>query len=309
MEALQPSLFDEREEEELACVDETVRHLIARGALFVVSHSGGKDSQAMFLYLREIVPPHQILVVHAILEEVEWDGVLEHVLATTKGFPVKTVQARRSLLEMIEARGKFPSPKYRQCTSDLKRGPIEKLIRHTGAKLIVSAMGMRKQESSSRSKLSPFKRNAKNSVAGREWYDWLPIHSWTEDEVFAKISQCGQKPHWAYQAGMTRLSCCFCIMSSKSDMRTAALLNPQLFRKYVALEQKTGQVMVMPSASAGRLNLEEFTGVFVNKRIGASFDEDLGLHVDREFGDGRKYYKPMPKAPRTRSAGSELAMS
>jgi len=29
-----------------------VRDLMARGALFVVNHSGGKDSQAMYLHLR-----------------------------------------------------------------------------------------------------------------------------------------------------------------------------------------------------------------------------------------------------------------
>jgi 3'-phosphoadenosine 5'-phosphosulfate sulfotransferase (PAPS reductase)/FAD synthetase len=36
---------------------------------------------------------------------------------------------KRTYLEMVEQRGMFPSPQYRQCTSDLKRGPIEKFIR------------------------------------------------------------------------------------------------------------------------------------------------------------------------------------
>lgn len=159
----------------------------------------------------------------------------------------------------------FPSPQQRQCTSDLKRGPIERTIRqhikatgHSG--LVVNCMGMRAQESSSRAKLTTFKLNAKNSVAGREWYDWLPIHDWSEDYVFLRIAAAGQSPHWAYAAGMTRLSCCFCIMASKGDLTTAARLNPPLYRKYVDLEKKLGVTMLMP-VKGERRTLEQVTGV------------------------------------------------
>ncbi len=235
--------------------------LVARGAIFFVNHSGGKDSQAMFIHLLGIVPREQLVVIHAILPEVEWDGIESHIEATTLGVPVLKCQARRTLLQMISERGMFPSPSNRQCTSDLKRGPIEKTIRHTGHKLIVNCMGMRAEESSGRSKLTAFKRSERNSKAGREWYDWLPIHGWSEPEVFATIAAFGQKPHWAYAAGMSRLSCCFCIMASKADLTTAARLNPALYRRYVALEKSTGQVMLMPSKTRGRLTLEQVTGV------------------------------------------------
>ncbi|MCA0214709.1 MAG: phosphoadenosine phosphosulfate reductase family protein [Proteobacteria bacterium] len=267
-----------------------ITDLISRGAVFVVNHSGGKDSQAMFIHLLGIVPKEQLLVVHAVLPEVEWDGIEEHIEATTMGVPVLKCRARRTLLQMIAERGMFPSPSQRQCTSDLKRGPIERTIRRfvedrvadfigvprgsntrdmggrqsalaAGCGLIVNCMGMRAQESSSRSKLTPFKLNAGNSKAGREWYDWLPIHDWDVNTVFATIAGFGQKPHWAYAAGMSRLSCCFCIMSNKADLTTAARLNPELYRKYVELERSTGQVMLMPDKKHGRRTLEQVTGV------------------------------------------------
>lgn len=41
------------------------------GALFAVSHSGGKDSQAMLLRLRTVIPDHLIVVFHAHLGRVE----------------------------------------------------------------------------------------------------------------------------------------------------------------------------------------------------------------------------------------------
>lgn len=253
-----------------------IQDLIDRGAIFIVNHSGGKDSQAMYLHLRQFVPKAQMVIVHADLGAVEWAGAISHIEATTAGEPLHVCRSRRSLLEMIEERGMFPSPQQRQCTSDLKRGPIEKTIRAiskaSGNKLIVNCMGMRAQESTGRKKLTPFKLSARNSKAGREWYDYLPIHTWTEDQVFRYIAAAGQRPHIVYSLGMTRFSCCFCIMASEADLKTAAklaterpeLLNdPHLFRKYVNLERSTGQVMLMPSKTHGRRTLEQVTGITI----------------------------------------------
>lgn len=39
--------------------------MIEAGALFAVSHSGGKDSQAQMIRLRPLVPPDQLVVIHA----------------------------------------------------------------------------------------------------------------------------------------------------------------------------------------------------------------------------------------------------
>lgn len=262
-----------------AAIPQEVESLIGRGALFVVNHSGGKDSQAMYLLLRQHVPAAQLVIVHADLGEVEWAGAVDHIRLTTAGEPLHVCRARRSLLQMIEERGMFPSPQQRQCTSDLKRGPIERTIRGITRErqalgieawgLVVNCMGMRAEESPGRRKLVPFKLSTSNSKAGREWYDWLPIHGWTESEVFGAIAGAGQKPHPVYALGMTRFSCVFCIMASEQDLRTAArlaterpeLLNdPRLYSKYVGLERSTGQVMLMPKSGVRR-SLEQITGV------------------------------------------------
>ena len=241
-------------------VPQAIKDLIARGAQFLCNHSSGKDSQSMYGFLRRHVPDSQITVIHAVLPEVDWEGVEDHIRATTV-HEVHTCRSRRTLLEMIEQRGMFPSPKFRQCTSDTKRGPLEKLIRSFDHKLIVSCIGIRAEESSSRSKLATLKLSERNSKAGREWHEWLPIFRWSEKEVFAFIDQIGQKPHWAYAAGMSRLSCKFCIMSNRKDLTTAAKLDPVLYKRYVELEKSTGQVMLMPSKKHGRLTLEQVTGI------------------------------------------------
>jgi 3'-phosphoadenosine 5'-phosphosulfate sulfotransferase (PAPS reductase)/FAD synthetase len=239
-----------------------IAQLISRGALFVVNHSAGKDSQAMLIKLQEIVPAEQLLIVHADLGKVEWQGNLAHIERYAGGLPIISCKSKRTFLQMVEERGMWPSPQQRQCTSDLKRGPIDREVRRFLAAhpqfngLVVSCMGLRAQESSSRAKAETFKINKRNSIAGREWYDWLPIHELTVDQVFETIAAAGQEPHWAYKAGMSRLSCVFCIMASQHDLRTAAGLRPELYREYVELERKIGHTMNMAGKS-----LEEVTGI------------------------------------------------
>ena len=238
------------------------RQAVSEGALFVLNHSGGKDSQAMYDLVKDLIPPRQLIVVHAILHKVDWAGIPEHIEATVD-HPVYYVAAAKSLLDMVENRGKFPSPQQRQCTSDLKRGPIETFTRRYlkehpefGGK-VVQVMGLRAEESSSRSKLDTWKFEERNSKAGRKWYTWLPIHKWSKESVFIAIAKAGQKPHWAYQKGMSRLSCCFCIMANKEDLRTAARLQPDLYRRYVELEKNIGYTMSMSKET-----LPEVTGIY-----------------------------------------------
>jgi 3'-phosphoadenosine 5'-phosphosulfate sulfotransferase (PAPS reductase)/FAD synthetase len=224
-----------------------VKDLVRRGALFVVSHSGGKDSQAMLIVVRKLVPDSQILVVHADLGEVEWPGTLEHAAQTSKGLPFVVCRAGKNLLGMVKQRGMWPSPKYRQCTSDLKRGPITKTIRayakERGRSLIVEAWGLRAQESGGRAGKPLLEQPPDKNKANWEWYVWLPIHRMTVDQVWNTIHAAGQKGHWAYGKGMSRLSCSFCIMSNKSDLAIAALERPELFAKYEALEKEIGHTV------------------------------------------------------------------
>lgn len=248
------------------------RELSHGGALFAVSHSGGKDSQAMTLAVRSVVPDRQILIVHAPLGEVEWPDLVDHIRATAPGLPLVMAPARKSFFDMVATRGRWPSPAIRQCTSDLKRGPIEREIRrHLAAHpefegRVVSCVGLRAEESTGRAKAAPFKMNERNSRAGRAWFDWLPIQDWSTARVFAAIAAAGQAPHWAYAKGMSRLSCCFCIMASRADLRVAATMMPELYARYVEAERRMGQSFVMPGGDGRRRFLEEITGIPANRR-------------------------------------------
>jgi 3'-phosphoadenosine 5'-phosphosulfate sulfotransferase (PAPS reductase)/FAD synthetase len=236
----------------------SIEELIRAGALFVANHSGGKDSQAMLIRLLAIVPREQLIVVHASLGEVEWPGALEHaeIQARNAGVPFIVARAVKTFFEMVEHRFAvrpgpnspcWPSATNRQCTSDLKRGPIQREVRRYakahGFTQIVTCMGLRAAESAGRAKREFFRKNdtVSNSVA--TWFEWLPIHALTTEEVFATIRNAGQEPHWAYAAGNDRLSCMFCIMGSRRDLQNAARHNPALLAKYIEIEQRTGYTM------------------------------------------------------------------
>lgn len=240
-----------------------IREMRDAGALFAVNHSAGKDSQAMLLRLRALgIPDDQMVVVHADLGEVEWPGNLAHIEANSFGLPLIVAEPKTGFFDMVERRGMFPSAAQRQCTSDLKRGPIERELRRYlkenprfGGRL-VNCMGMRAAESPARAKKSALQRSARNSKAGREWWDWLPIHEMSTEAVFETIAEAGQAPHPAYALGMTRLSCCFCILASASDLKISAEANPELYARYCETEERLGHTLSM-----SRKPLPEITGV------------------------------------------------
>lgn len=264
-----------------------IQDLISRGAIFYCSHSGGKDSQAMYTYLRSLVPAEQIVVVHADLGEVEWLNVQEHIAGNIQ-HELNVVRAtwadgsEKTLLGMVERRlekrpdsPSWPSSAARFCTSDLKRDPIHKFIRQDlklrGKLLAVNCTGLRAEESSSRAKKVEMEINKRLSKAGREVWEWLPIHSWTTEQVFNYIFDAGEQPFSAYGAsridgqlrvtGNERLSCVFCVMGSRNDIAHGAQERPELFRKYREMEIRTGYTMFRSET------LEERAGIRVTDLI------------------------------------------
>jgi DNA sulfur modification protein DndC len=247
-----------------------IEQLINDGAIFYVSHSGGKDSQAMYALLKKVIPTEQIVVVHADLGEVEWNGVQDHIRNNSE-HPVNVVRANKTFLGMVEQRGMWPSAAYRQCTSDLKRGPIFKFIRNDlkarKTTIAINCMGLRAQESSARAKKEPFSYNKLESCNGRvirHVYNWLPIFHLTTQEVFQAIRLSGEQPFWAYEKN-ERLSCVFCIMGCVNDLRHGAEQNPELYKKYVELEKKIGHTIFTRGKEP--VYLEDHVGIKVEGSV------------------------------------------
>ncbi|MCP4156678.1 MAG: phosphoadenosine phosphosulfate reductase family protein [bacterium] len=229
----------------------------------------------MTIELSKMVPADQIVILHAHLSGVDHPGTRRHIRETIGHLEYKEVAAGKTFFDMVTRRRMFPAPKYRQCTSDLKRDPINKFIRQDlkarGKTLAVSCIGIRAEESAARAKQDPFKLNKRLSKAGRTVFDLMPIFDYTIHQVFKTISAARQKPHPVYSKGMTRLSCCFCIMASAHDLRTGAILYPELYKKYVDTEISINHTMRHGAS------LEQITGITITgqatktERSGARF--------------------------------------
>ena len=253
-----------------------------QGGLFFVSHSGGKDSQAMLAYLIEDlhIPLHQIILVHAHLGTIEWNGVIEHIeqfnygLQLNIALPVKRDGSVKTFLSMVRERGMWPSPKNRQCTSDLKRGPIYKVIRKVmkerSVSIGVNCTGLRAEESSKRRKMADWGENKELSKAGRTVYEWLPIHDWTTCEVFDRIYSADQHPHPCYGAQgelNSRMSCVFCIMGSVNDHINGAIQRPELYEEVVGMEHEMGHTMFAGQTLEERNNLTVEDAYNLNRQL------------------------------------------
>jgi 3'-phosphoadenosine 5'-phosphosulfate sulfotransferase (PAPS reductase)/FAD synthetase len=246
----------------------------------LVNSSAGKDSQAMLDYLVELadaqgVARSRLVVVHCDLGRVEWEGTAELAAEQAAHYGLRfevVTREKGDLLTQVEqrheaniAKGRdiapWPSSAARWCTSDQKTAQVLKLITSltdeirnkagwirnadgTYAKRqarILNCLGIRAQESPARAKKAAWEKDPKACNGKRDVDRWLPIFDWSEEQVWDRIHASGVRYHDAYDKGMSRLSCCFCVLASKPDLIIAAKHNPSLAQEYRAVEDKVGK--------------------------------------------------------------------
>lgn len=226
--------------------------------VILLNSSAGKDSQATLDVVAHAAQAagvqDRLVVVHADLGDAEWDGVAELAAehAAYYGLRFEITSNPETILEHTARRGSWPSSQIRWCTSDHKRGPIRKVMTRLVSELrdsgrvsgrpvrLLNVMGFRAEESPARRRRNPYAANPSASNGRRQVDDWYPIHAWTLAEVWQRIAEAGTRPHPAYQAGMSRLSCAFCVLASRADLVCSAQLNPGLAQRYAAVEAQTG---------------------------------------------------------------------
>lgn len=212
----------------------------------VINFSGGKDSTAMLHYLAENYPRHKR---HVIMADTGWEheDAIEwsrSIVEDRFGLPLHVVRnPNKTFLTMVEKRGKFPSPKYRQCTSDLKRGPIQKWIRNNvDDRHIINCMGLRAAESPARAKLKTLKRDKMMTNGKRTVWTWLPIHGWSDKEVYQYLANHNLPLHPVYDY-LNRFSCRLCIFNTPAQLKAIKKHDPKAFKTISALEEKIGFTM------------------------------------------------------------------
>jgi len=212
----------------------------------VINFSGGKDSCAMLAYLCARYPN---VPKHVVFADTGWEhtnaeewcrGIVEGVF----GLPLHVVRnSRKDFFDMVLHRGKFPGMQTRQCTSDLKRGPIETWIRQNVADpVVINCLGLRSEESPARAKAPRLARNRRQCNSRRTVWNWLPIQDWTEQQVREYLQIKGIPLHPVYQY-LNRFSCQVCIYMSDHDLRQTAANNRQALERIAEIEARIGFTM------------------------------------------------------------------
>ena len=222
-----------------------------------VSHSGGKDSQAMLAALVAAGHGPNIVIVHADLGDMEHEPMHDWIVQNSFGLPVHVVTPPRDFYQLARDYKRLPSGQARFCTSKLKTDPIRKWVteycRTHGITEAKIAIGLRREESATRAAKPEFSRV--NALIT----DWHPILDLTEAQVFETIRAAGQAPHRVYSQGWSRLSCVMCVLGRKAEHLKARELYPEKFRKMAELEKELGKSIRLKQRNGIKLNsyLEE----------------------------------------------------
>ena len=234
------------------------------GCVVAVGVSGGKDSNACAIavsrHLDEIGHAGPRVLVHSDLGRVEWKESLPSCqrLAAALGWELMIVRrqagdllarwekrwndnlARYAELECVQVILPWSTSSMRFCTSELKTDVIASALKKRFPGFdIVSATGIRRDESAARRRKPVAARSKKLSRRGLEGWDWHPIIEWAEQEVWTSADELGIVRHEAYRIfGAPRVSCAFCVLGSEAALRAAIACkdNRSLYRSLVELE-------------------------------------------------------------------------
>ena len=221
----------------------------------VINFSGGKDSSLMLALLCEQYPdvPKRVVMADTGWEHpdaVEWSRDIVSLF----GLELEVVQAVRksgeanSFFKMVEHRGMFPGMQQRQCTSDLKRGPIQKMIRNIPSSekrpVYVNCIGYRSEESRDRAKKKCIVLNKLLTNSKRIVWDYHPILAWKKADVFRYLKERLIPVHPVYNH-LGRFSCRVCIYMTPHDLNQVAKFDPEAIKIIDRTEKDIGFTMFM----------------------------------------------------------------
>lgn len=198
----------------------TVRHILGL--------SGGKDSTALAIYMRDRVPEMEYFFCDTgaeLPETYEYLAKLEVYL----GKKIAFLSSERTFDHWLKIyRGTLPSPNMRWCTKVLKIEPLEKWI---GADKAISYVGLRADEASRKGYMS-----TKNNIMSA--FPFIDDGLELKDIENLLIESGLGKP--SYYEWRSRSGCYFCFYQRKKEWAALADRHKDLFQKAIDYENKAG---------------------------------------------------------------------
>lgn len=230
------------------------------------SVSGGKDSTAMCLHLKEQGIPYR-----AVFADTGWEHrdtyaylrELDPVIG-----PIQWVRAevplegkRLAMAEELEAmlghysamvrkalhKGMMPARTVRWCTSETKAQVLDAFMAQ-GENEAICANGVRAAESAKRAHLGEWE-----FAEDRDLWVWRPLIRWTTQDVIDIHLRHGLKPNPLYlTVNARRVGCWPCINSRKSEILAIATTDPTRIEVIRRLERFVAELARERIEAAGR---------------------------------------------------------
>jgi 3'-phosphoadenosine 5'-phosphosulfate sulfotransferase (PAPS reductase)/FAD synthetase len=201
----------------LPLIEKPVRHLLGL--------SGGKDSSALAIYLRDKVPEMEYFFADTgaeLPETLEFIDMLQDYL----GKPIVRLNAKRDFEYYLKLNGNFlPTAKTRWCTIELKIKPFEEYV---GDDQAITYVGIRADESYRQGYISK-----KPNISAK--YPFIE-DGITKSDVFEilKLSGIGIPEYYSWRS---RSGCYFCFFQRKEEWVGLSEKHPDLFEKAKSYEE------------------------------------------------------------------------
>ncbi|MCL7415993.1 MAG: phosphoadenosine phosphosulfate reductase family protein, partial [ANME-2 cluster archaeon] len=191
-----------------------------------VSYSGGKDSLATLLLVKDCLEDFDVLFADTGLEFPETVENVEKV-GGDYNLSVKIFNAGDVFWESIERFGP-PTVEARWCCKTCKLGPISMLIEENFPDGCLTFIGQRKYESEGRARSDKIWKNpwVGNQIAASPIQNWTALHIWLY--LFWK----GAPYNPLYEQGFDRIGCWLCPSGSLAEMSRIKEIHPEMWGRF-----------------------------------------------------------------------------
>lgn len=193
----------------------------------ILSISGGKDSSALAVYMRDKVPGMEYVFMDTGEELQETYDYLEKLEAYLGKPIVRLKNKRQGFQDLLEARrGFLPSPKQRWCTQYLKIKPFEDYV---GDDQVISYIAIRADELQRKGYIS-----SKSNISAV--YPFIEA-GLVKDDIIAILEDSGLgMPE--YYKWRSRSGCYFCFFQQRIEWVGLLENHPDLYAKAAAFERE-----------------------------------------------------------------------
>jgi len=237
------------ENEALDFIEHTYNVYKKKNFLFVVSYSGGKDSQVVLDLLTRSVPPDDLIIIFSDTT-METSYTYENVRKTKEeyekryaGLRFYTAKPPKPAIEFWKEFGP-PSVKQRWCHTVTKMAPIHKVLKnivneenwnYDFPKILVFE-GVRSDESIKRSKYERIRQNTKHFYQ----INAEVIQNWNITEVYLYLFMRNLIFNKGYRYGLDRIGCVLCPYGSPRNEHILYKIDKDIMNKFINVVYEYG---------------------------------------------------------------------